>query len=382
MSARDERLAEWQHRLDEARAIGRARSLRLQGGLDFSSNDYLGLAGEFARRDPLSISGSSGSRSLSGHWPAHEELEERLADWHRGSRHEVAALVFGSGYAANEGLLSTILEAGDLVCSDRWNHGSLIDGMRLSKAERLVFQHQDLAHLESSIRERLEAVRSRGGRVYVVTESLFGMDGDRSDLSALVDLCDRVDAMLIVDEAHATGCFGERGEGLIGELGLRDRVFASVHTCGKALGSHGAYVVGPKVLRDWLIQSCRHFIFSTALPAALAQRTREAVDRCDASPDARERLRQKGRLLREGIASIGLAMPEGVADHIIPIVLGSDRAVEDASMRLEGGGLRVPAIRFPTVAVGQARLRVSVRADHQDDELERLITGLRACLQN
>src|SRR5262249_37524850 len=222
-----------------------------------TSNDYLGYgAARASSAGPGLPRSGMGSRLLRGHHPIWEEVEAALAGWHGAE----AALMMTSGYAANEGLLATVIEPHDWVASDQLNHASIIDGLRLAGAERFVFRHQDLDHLEAGLR-----AASRGGtgqrERFVVTESLFGMDGGMTPLGPLVQLAERHGAHVIVDEAHSTGCFGPAGSGCVDAAGLRGRVLATVHTGGKALGVCGAYVCGSARLRELLINRCRHFIF-------------------------------------------------------------------------------------------------------------------------
>jgi 8-amino-7-oxononanoate synthase len=393
--ARDLLHDELTRKLERAHSIGRSRRMRVYPGVDFSSNDYLGLAARFRatgsaepfEEDPLQtgeLAGSTGSRLLSGESAAWSALEDALQAWHASAREEcrvplseqgeaveLAALYFPSGYVANEGLLSTLITRADWVASDEWNHGSLIDGVRLSKAERHVYAHQDLEALENALAQVPE-----GRRRFVVTESVFGMDGDLTDLPRLVEICEAHDALLIVDEAHATGVYGPRGQGRVAEFGLQDRVLATVHTCGKALGSHGAYVISSRTICDWLVQSCRHFIFTTALPPRLARLTLRAIEELARDPEPRHRLLERAAALAERLRAGGVPVPESARSHIVPILLGSDERAVAWAERLQELGLRVPAIRFPTVPQGQARLRISLRADHQDVELDRLIEGL------
>src|SRR5581483_7735863 len=245
-------LERWSATLDALRAAGRYRSLVSPGGVDFASNDYLGYAALRTAQDhhllaKFARSGSA-SRLLRGHHPIWEEVEAALARWHGAE----AALLMTSGYVANEGLLATVLEPHDWVASDQLNHASIIDGLRLARAERFVYRHNDLDHLEQGLRQAARA-RTRERQLFVVTESLFGMDGDLAPLQQLVQLAERYEAHLIVDEAHATGCFGAAGSGCVDAAGLRGRVLATVHTGGKALGVMGAYVCGPARLRELLI---------------------------------------------------------------------------------------------------------------------------------
>ena len=218
----------WRVQLDRLHQEGRYRVLQSPAGLDFSSNDYLGYN---TRSWPVGEGGRSGtaSRLLRGQQAIWDEVETRLAAWHGAE----AALILTSGYAANEGLLSTVIEPADLVFSDQCNHASIIDGVRLSRAEKIIFRHNDLGELETRLRER-QARRSGQQAWFIVTESLFGMEGDAAPLREVAELAERHGAYLIVDEAHTTGCFGARGSGLVDALGLRERVLASVHTGGKA----------------------------------------------------------------------------------------------------------------------------------------------------
>ncbi len=353
--------------LEEEAARGRRRELRLRSGLDFSSNDYLGLAERWSRT-PLEVPlhGSTGSRLLSGQSEAWRRCEERLSDWHGCGRR---ALYFSSGYLAGEGLLATLLQEDSWVASDASNHGSLIDGMRLGKAERFIYPHQDLEALEDGLSKA-----PRGKRRFVVTESLFGMDGDLTDLPALVSICEHHDALLILDEAHATGCYGPGGKGLAAEAGVSEKIFASIHTCGKAFASHGAYVLVPDILRETLIQRCRQFLFTTALPPALALCTERALEVFEKEPELRSRLAEASGFLRAELEAAGFEA--GPAGHIFILRLGSSRTAQAWMEGLEQKGFHVPAIRYPTTPENGARLRISVRADHPREALADLVRAL------
>ena len=252
--------ARWRLQMERLASEGRHRRLTSPAGVDFSSNDYLGYG---KRRWPSVEGERSGiaSRLLRGNHDVWNEVEAALANWHATD----AALIFTSGYAANEGLLSTVIEPHDWVASDQLNHASIIDGLRLSKAERFVYRHNDLDHLEAGLRKAAATQRQKQVR-FIVTESLFGMEGDRAPLGAIVELAGRYGAHVIVDEAHATGCFGATGGGLVDAAGLREHVLASVHTGGKALGVLGAYVAGSAAtVKELLaVNRCRHLIFTTA----------------------------------------------------------------------------------------------------------------------
>lgn len=359
-------------RLTELRDIGRGRELRVLPGIDFSSNDYLGLA---QQAQQTSFAGSTGSRLLSGHSHSWEQCEDLLAAWHSpdGTRR---ALYFPSGYVANEGLLSTLINRQDHVFSDALNHGSIIDGLRLSRANVQVFPHQDLTALSQGLSQAPSS-----GRRFVVTESLFGMDGDRTDLPEIAAVCQEHGALLIVDEAHATGCYGPTGAGLIEASNTRDQVFASVHTCGKALATHGAYVIVDPEIRDFLVQCCRHFIFTTSLPDAIATATVRNVQKVQNDPKPRELLEKHAAFVTTALLEIfrGRVEFNGQArSNILPILLGGDERASAWATALLEHGLHVPAIRSPAVPDGQAILRISVRADHTKEQLTQLVDAVAA----
>jgi 8-amino-7-oxononanoate synthase len=353
----------WSAVLDQLRRQGRYRELRFPGGVDLTSNDYLGYGGARASSaGPALPRSGMGSRLLRGHHPIWEEVEAALARWHRAE----AALLMTSGYAANEGLLATVLTPDDWVASDQLNHASIIDGLKLAGAERFIYRHQDLDHLETGLRA---ASRGRTGQreLFVVTESLFGMDGDVTPLGPLVQLAGRYGAHVIVDEAHSTGCFGPAGSGCVDAAGLRGRVLATVHTGGKALGVCGAYVCGSARLRELLINRCRHFIFTTALPPTVGAWWLEALDRVQSDHAGRANLHQAAAVLRAELARHGV--PVLGAHYIVPVVLGSDGRAVQVACRLREAGWDILAIRPPSVPPDTARLRISVHADHAPQTL-------------
>jgi 7-keto-8-aminopelargonate synthetase-like enzyme len=355
----------WSAYLDALRGQGRYRELRLPNGVDLASNDYLGYGGARASSAPGGLPRSGmGSRLLRGQHAVWEEVEAALARWHRAE----AALMMTSGYVANEGLLAAVIEPGDWVASDQLNHASIIDGLRLARGERFVYRHLDLDHLEAGLRA---ASRTRAAQreLFVVTESLFGMDGDLAALGPLAQLAERYGAHVIVDEAHSTGCFGPAGSGCVDAAHLRGRVLATVHTGGKALAVCGAYVCGSERLRELLINRCRHFVFTTALPPAVGAWWLESLARVRSDDAGRANLHQATAVLRTQLARHGVEA--GGAHYIVPVVLGGDgRAVEVAD-RLREAGWDVRAIRPPSVPAGTARLRISVHADHAPQMLVR-----------
>jgi 8-amino-7-oxononanoate synthase len=352
----------WTAVLESLRGEGRYRRLALPSGIDLTSNDYLGYGAAPPDAGSLPRSGTA-SRLLRGHHAVWEEVESAVAQWHGAG----AALVMTSGYVANEGLLSTVVEPGDWVASDERNHASIIDGLRLARPQRHVYRHNDLEHLESGL--RAEAARRPASReLFVVTESLFGMDGDRTPLTAMAELAERYGAHLIVDEAHATGCFGPAGSGRVDELGLRGRVLATVHTGGKALGVPGAYVCGPARLKEYLVNRCRHLIFTTAPAPALGAWWLAALRRVRADDAGRHALWSNVAAFRAALTRHGIEAPG--TDYIVPVVVGTDDRAVCVAGRLQERGYDVRAIRPPTVPEGTARLRVSVHADHDPTMLE------------
>ena len=359
-------------RLAELDVAGLRRSLRTPAGVDLSSNDYLGLAehptlvrhmAETLAREGC---GSTASRLLRGHREGFTSLERKFAAF-KGTE---SALYFSSGYLANIGVLATIPEEGDVVFSDELNHASLIDGMRLSRARRVVFPHRDVAALSALLHEE------RGARhKFLVTESLFSMDGDEAPLGQYADVCRAANTALIVDEAHAVGVYGKRGSGLIEEAGIGEAVFLSVNTAGKALGVGGALAAGPAWAIDYLIQRARSFIFSTAPPPAMAAALEAALELVETEPGRRTQLLRNAGLLRDLLVREGLRVPRG-RSQIIPVVLGdNDRAVA-ASDALGEQGFDVRAIRPPTVPAGTARLRISVNSKADEATLRRFAVTL------
>lgn len=348
-------------RLAELERDGLLRTRRPPQGIDLSSNDYLGLASHPLIKERMAAAvcalgaGSTGSRLLRGERECFVALEQRFAAFKGTER----SLYFSSGYLANLAVLTTFPEAGDTIYSDQLNHASLIDGARLSRANRQVFAHNCPGGVTSG--------------AFLVTESVFSMDGDFAPLAAY----SKLGAALIVDEAHAVGIYGERGSGLIEEMGVDARVFVSINTAGKALGVAGAFVAGPAWAIEYLEQRARPFIFSTAAPPAVAAALDASLDVIAAQPERRARLRFLASYLRDRLNAAGIAVPPGDSP-IIPVILGeNDRAVAVAAA-LQQAGFDVRAIRPPTVPAGTARLRVSMNADLSEDILDRFVEKLCA----
>ncbi len=337
--------------------------------LNFSSNNYLGIANhpDLAQAAKEAIDhygcGSGASRLISGNMTLHEALEAKLAEF-KGTE---AALVFNSGFQANTGILSTLAGEGDVILSDALNHASIIDGCRLSRAQAVVYAHCDLEQLEAALKR---VARCR--RKLIVTESIFSMDGDEAPLAEIVDLAERHGAMVMVDEAHATGLYGATGAGVVAKLGLGDRVFVQMGTLGKALGGFGAYVAGSRALREILINRCRSFIFTTSLPPAVMAMAIAALDLVKREPQRREALWQNCRHLTEGLRPLGFRL--GVSSSpILPLIIGDAATCMKISEQLLERGVFAQGIRPPTVPPGTSRLRLTLMATHTRDHIDRAL---------
>ena len=341
--------------------------------VNFSSNDYLGLAANPDLRNAAMAEwerggfGAGASRLICGTMAAHEELEEAIARFKR----TPAALSFSSGYAAAMGTIPAICGKDDVIILDKLSHACLIDAARLSGAILRVFPHNDLNKLESHL--TWAARKHPQSRVLIVAESVYSMDGDLAPLSEMVNLKERFGAWLFLDEAHAVGVLGPSGGGLAEQLGLGDHIEIQMGTLGKALGAHGAYIAGSRALRDYLINRARSFIFSTAPPAPVAAAATKAIE-ISRAPEG-SRLRELlWANIRNLAAVLESPMPESA---IIPQIIGPEIKATSASTALLNKGFLVPAIRFPTVAKGAARLRYTVTASHRPDEIQALGEALR-----
>jgi len=360
-------------RLEELRRKAQLRELAEVGGVNLYSNDYLGLATDprlkLAVMETIAQTpriGSTGSRLLSGHARVWDELEEEFAEFARTS----AALYFSSGYAANTGLLSAILTKEDIVFSDSLNHASLIDGVRLSGASKVIYAHCDMNALEDGLKQH-----TTSGQRVIVTESIFSMDGDRAPIAEIIQLARRHGAEVIVDEAHATGTQGKAGRGIVAELGFEKEVFAIVHTCGKALASMGAFVCGSKALKPYLINYARSFIFSTAMPPYFAGQVRAALRLVIAMDTEREYLAVLADRLRTKLRELNLDTSAS-SSQIVPLMCGENEAAVQLADRLQSSGFAVRAIRPPTVPQGTARLRFSLTARVTHSDVDRLASAI------
>jgi 8-amino-7-oxononanoate synthase len=362
--------------LDALSRRGRLRALETAHGIDFTSNDYLGLAqspelaaavgAAIARGVPV---GAGGSRLLRGNHPEHELLEKEAAQFFGGE----TALYFGGGFVANTALLSTLPSRGDLIVFDELIHASVHEGMRLSKADAKAVRHNDAQTFDDAI----SAWRSAGGtgQPWIVIESLYSMDGDRAPIDELVGIADRYEAMLIIDEAHATGVFGPHGRGLASGLEGRENVI-TVHTCGKALGAMGALVVGPRTVRDFLINRGRAFIYATAPSPLMAAAVRASLEICRYDPQRRERLYRLVAFAGRELTTKSRFAASG--SQIQPLVVGSDTAAVSLATTMKSRGYDIRAIRPPTVPEGTSRLRLTITLNVAEADITRFVDDLAA----
>ncbi|MCZ6795404.1 MAG: 8-amino-7-oxononanoate synthase [Planctomycetota bacterium] len=362
--------------LEELRHEGLSRTLSPPEGADFASNDYLGLSHDpelrrlvLRRLEDGGPLGAPSSRLLRGHLEEHRRLEEKLAHF-KGTE---AALLFSTGYQANIGVLTSLVRPGDRVLSDELNHASIIDGLRLSGARKVVFPHLDVDRLEAEL-----ASRHPGGRTFIVTESLFSMEGDVAPLDRYAELSRSHGASLIVDDAHAMGVYGdERGSGLLEDSGVAGEVDAVVSTFGKAFGLFGAFVGGPRTVVDWLVARARSFIFTTAPPPLLLHAVDAALEIATSQPERRVRVRELAGRLRRGLRAAGVDVPES-GGPIVPLLVGDNREACGMAAALRERGFDVRAIRPPSVPPGTARLRMSVHFHNTEAEVDGLCRELAA----
>lgn len=349
--------------------------------VNFCSNNYLGLA-----NDPRLLQaahraldkeglGSGASRLICGNMASHQELENRLATFKQAEK----TLVFSSGYMANVGIISALCDREDIVLSDKLNHASIVDGILLSRAECRRYPHKDMKALE----EMLLTSQNYRKRL-IVTDSVFSMDGDTAPLKEIVALAQKYGAMVMVDEAHGLGVLGEHGRGLAEELHVEEAIDIHMGTLSKAAGSFGAYVCGSKALIDVLINKARSFIYTTAMPPAVAAASIEAINIIEREPDRRAQLKENAQYLRQGLENLGFDTM-GSTTPIIPVLLRDTSIATELAKKLLARGIFVQGIRPPTVPEGTARLRVTVMATHTKEDIAQAIEAFRivkeeACL--
>jgi 8-amino-7-oxononanoate synthase len=378
---------EIEQRLQELERLGLSRRLRMVSGpqgprvlldgrpvLLLCSNNYLGLADHPRVREAAAEAamrwgvGAGASRLVSGTMTIHRRLEQRIATF-EGSEE---CVLFGSGYLANAGAIGALAGRGDTVFSDELNHASIVDGCRLSRAQTLVYRHRDMDHLDWLMRRR-----GGDGRRLIVTDSVFSMDGDVAPLAELIGIAREHGARTIVDEAHATGVLGPGGRGAIAQAGLEGEVDIVIGTLGKALGSYGAYACARGETIRYLINTARPLIFSTAPPPPAVAGALAALELLEERPHRVRRLRSNARVLRRALAAEGMAVQD-TEMHIVPLIVGDERAAMSLCEAVLGQGVFAQAIRPPTVAAGTSRLRLAAMASHTADELRdaaRIIAG-------
>ncbi len=356
--------------LQKREALHLYRSLQLNEGLvDFCSNDYLSFSRSQIIRKNVDthfanqtyLSGATGSRSISGNTKYAEELEKFIATFHKSE----AGLLFNSGYDANLGLFSCIAQKEDVLICDELIHASIIDGCRLSYAKRFRFEHNNVLDLK----KKLELAKIR---TFVAVESVYSMDGDIAPLKEIIALCKQYNASLIVDEAHATGVFGERGRGMVSALGAEKDVFARVHTFGKAIGCHGAVVLGTETLRNYLINFARSFIFTTALPIHSLVNIRTAYEHLMSENFENEFLHKLIQHFKNNMSfSKNVYLIESLSP-IQSIVIPGNERVKSVSRQLQEKGFDVRAIVSPSVPVGKERLRISLHMHNTMEQIDQL----------
>ena len=359
------------------------RSMQVREGLvDFSSNDYLGFsrsqviyeaAHTKLTTNGLVQNGSTGSRLLSGHNAFYKEVEKQIADFHE----EESALLFNSGYSANIGLLGSVPERHDCILYDEYIHASIREGILLSNAKGYKFRHNDFDHLW----ERIQNLKSKTRNFYVVTESVFSMDGDSPDLLQLFNVCKAENVFIIIDEAHATGVIGDKGQGLVQSLGIEKEIFARIHTFGKGLGCHGAVILGDSSLTKYLVNFSRSFIYTTALPphaVATISSSYEQLQKTNQIEMLSSRIRWfKAQLEQKGLKSVFIESDSSIQSCIIP---SNDKVRKISALLLESG-YDVRPILSPTVPAGKERLRFCLHSYNTEEEMDGVLSILVELLQ-
>lgn len=387
-------MLEWlSEELEERRGLGLFRTKTLtnhrsateidvdgQRLVNFGGNDYLGLAthprllaavDETRAHGTPNIEtrwGSGASPLVSGYGPAHACLENDLAEFEQTE----AAIVFSTGYAANVGTVAALTKKQDVIFSDELNHASLIDGCRLSRASVYVYPHADMNQLQNLIRQH----RASAKRAFIVTDSIFSMTGDLAPLNSIVEIAEKFGLVTIVDEAHATGVYGQFGRGLCEYFDLMNRVPVRIGTLSKAIGSLGGFVVGSQVLIDYLRNFARTYVYSTAMPAALARVAREGLKLAHQMNDERVLLQQQSKDLRHELRKNGWSVSAGDSP-IVPVSIGNPETTTQLSLQLRKEGHFVPAIRPPTVPLNRSLLRISLSVKHTEKQLHQLVRSFQ-----
>ncbi|WP_432665728.1 glycine C-acetyltransferase [Wukongibacter baidiensis] len=338
--------------------------------INLSSNNYLGFANH-PRIKKAAIDavekygvGAGAVRTIVGNMDIHEELESVLAEFKR----EEAVMVFQSGFNCNAGTIQAITEKGDLIVSDELNHASIIDGARLSKADKTIYRHNDMNSLEKVLKEN----RDKYSNILIITDGVFSMDGDVANLPSIVDLAEKYEAMTYVDDAHGSGVLGENGRGTVDHFGLHGRVDFSIGTLSKAIGVIGGYVAGSETMQDWLSHRGRPLLFSTSLPPAAVGAIIEAVKMLMESSEYTDRLWSNAKFFKEKLGKLGFDIGNSQTP-ITPVIIGDEAKTMEFSRKLFENGVFASGIVFPTVPKGTGRVRCMVTAGHDEEQLERAV---------
>ncbi len=338
--------------------------------INLSSNNYLGLANhERVKKAAIAAvekygAGAGAVRTIVGNMDIHEQLEVVLAKFKR----EEAVVVFQSGFACNAGTIQAITDKGDLIISDELNHASIIDGVRLSKADKAVFKHSNMVDLERILKEK----RNQYKTVLIITDGVFSMDGDIAKLPEMVELAEKYDCLTYVDDAHGSGVLGENGRGTVDHFGLHGKVDFSIGTLSKAIGVIGGYVAGRQVMKEWLLHRGRPILFSTALPPAAVGAIIESVTMLMESSEYTDRLWSNAHYFKDKLAKLGYNIGKSETP-ITPIIIGDEKKTMDFSRTLLENGVYVSGIIFPTVAKGSGRVRCMISASHTTEQLDKAI---------
>ncbi|QVK16858.1 glycine C-acetyltransferase [Mycoplasmatota bacterium] len=339
--------------------------------INLSSNNYLGLANHKRVKEAAIEAvkkygaGAGAVRTIVGNMDIHEELEEILAEFKR----EEAVVVFQSGFACNAGAIQAITAKGDLIISDELNHASIIDGVRLSKADRAVFKHSDMEDLERVLKEKRDSYKN----VLIITDGVFSMDGDIAKLPEIVELAEKYQCLTYVDDAHGSGVLGENGRGTVDHFGLHGKVDFSIGTLSKAIGVVGGYVAGSKIMKEWLLHRGRPILFSTSLPPAAVGGIKESVKMLMESSEYTDKLWDNARYFKEKLSKLGFNIGKSETP-ITPIIIGDEKKTMEFSATLLENGVFVSGIVFPTVPRGTGRIRCMITANHTKDQLDKAIT--------
>lgn len=345
------------------------------------SNNYLGLADHPDVKEAAIKAverygtGSAASRLISGSMTIHTELEEKLARFKMAE----SALLFNSGYHANLGIITALVGKGDFVFSDKLNHASIVDGCRLSGAGFKRYPHCDIDSLERSLKN-ISSIAHRSSQILIVTDGIFSMDGDIAPLKEILELSERYGAMLMVDDAHATGVFGKNGRGTLEHLEIENHDVIQMGTLGKAIGSFGAYVSGSKKLTDYLINKSRPFIYTTALPPSVCAASLAAIDIIEKEPRLRQDLWNRIWYFRKELKRAGIkTMSE--ESHVIPLLIGDAKKASAISSKLFEKGILIQAVRPPTVPEGTSRLRITLMSNHEWDDIDYALKAVKETLK-